>query len=101
MSSKKSPPCENHTVDILVVGAGLAGLHSAMQLSKKHPDASIIIAEAYNYTGGRVLTYKPKVAFGMPKAKDIQWEMGAGRIHRSHHKTLSYIAKYGLTTLIV
>lgn len=107
MSHKtKHPPCENHTVDILVIGAGLAGLHSASQLSKKHPHAKILVAEAYNYTGGRVLTYRPKVALGRPKValgrpkkNSIQWEMGAGRIHTSHHKTLSYIEKYKLTTL--
>lgn len=99
--NEKSAPCEkNHTVDILVIGAGLAGLHSALQLSKKHPKAQIVVAEAYNYTGGRVLTYKPKATFGRPKGKQgIQWEMGAGRIHHSHTKTLSYISKYHLTTI--
>lgn len=105
MSSKKLetkyPLCENRTVDVLIVGAGLAGLHSALQLSKKHPHAKILVAEAYNYTGGRVLTYEPKAGLGKSKAlpKSIQWEMGAGRIHQSHHKILSYISKYHLTTL--
>lgn len=89
----KHPPCEDHKVDILIVGAGLAGLHSALQLSERFPKAKICIAEAYNYTGGRVLTYSPK---GFP---GIQWEMGAGRIHRSHHRILSYCSDYGLTIL--
>ncbi len=79
--------------DILIVGAGLAGLHSALRLSKAFPKKSIAIAEAYNYIGGRVVTYKPK------DYKGIQWENGAGRIHTSHKMILKYVEEYGLTTI--
>ncbi len=79
--------------DILIVGAGLAGLHSALRLSKKNPKAKIAIAEAYHYIGGRVVSYRPK------GFKGIQWENGAGRIHSSHTLLLHYIKKYGLTLI--
>jgi hypothetical protein len=78
--------------DILIVGAGLAGLHSALRLSKAFPHKSIAIAEAYNYIGGRVVTYKVK-------EKGVQWENGAGRIHNSHKMVLKYVEEYGLTTI--
>lgn len=79
--------------DILIVGGGLAGLHCALRLSKEQPTARIVIAEAYSYIGGRVYTYKPKGFHG------IQWEMGAGRIHGSHKRVLSYCKDFGLTLI--
>jgi glycine/D-amino acid oxidase-like deaminating enzyme len=77
--------------DYLIVGAGLAGLHCALNLKKKYASATIAVAEAYNYFGGRVVSYTPKGFRG------ISWENGAGRIHNSHKMVLSYIQKYGLT----
>ena len=79
--------------DILIVGAGLAGLHSALRLSKQNPKAKIAIAELYNYIGGRVVSYQPK------GFKGISWENGAGRIHSSHTLLLHYIKKYKLTLI--
>lgn len=81
--------------DILIVGAGLAGLHSALRLSKAFPKKTIAIAEAYNYIGGRVVSYKVKDK----RFKGIQWENGAGRIHTSHKVILKYVEDYGLTTI--
>lgn len=78
---------------ILIVGAGLAGLHCALRLTDKYPNISIAIAEEYNYIGGRIFTYKPK---GFP---DIQWESGAGRIHYSHKLVTKYVEQYKLTKI--
>jgi monoamine oxidase len=79
--------------DILIIGAGLAGLHCAMRLSEKFPHKHIAIAEAYNYLGGRAFTYTP------PENKKIHWEAGAGRINTEHNLMNSYIEKYGLTKI--
>jgi hypothetical protein len=75
--------------DILIIGAGLAGLHCALCLSK--PGLKIAIAEAYNYVGGRVVSYNP------PDFPSVHWENGAGRIHSSHTMVKEYIQHYGLT----
>jgi hypothetical protein len=88
----KSDP--NVTTDILIVGAGLAGLHCALRLSHAYPRLRITIAEAYNYTGGRVVTYHPK---GL--GRGIHWENGAGRIHSSHRLVSAYVKSYGLTSI--
>ena len=76
--------------DVIIVGAGLAGLHCAMRISENNPNLSIAIAEAYGYVGGRATTYSPE------GYKNIQWEAGAGRIHASHKMILKYVERYGL-----
>ncbi len=81
--------------DILIVGAGLAGLHCALRLKKAHPKLRITIAEAYTYIGGRVVSYHPP----SPLGRGIQWENGAGRIHQSHRLVKSYVKRYGLTPI--
>lgn len=84
----------DYDYDYLIVGAGLAGLHTALRLAKRYPRASIAIAEAYHYIGGRVVTYEPHVR----GRSGLHWENGAGRIHTSHKRVISLVKKYGLTT---
>lgn len=74
--------------DILIIGAGLAGLHCALRLQK--PGLRIAIAEAYHYVGGRVVSYNP------PDFPNVRWENGAGRIHSSHTMVKKYIDDYKL-----
>lgn len=83
--------------DYLIVGAGLAGLHLALRLSRAYPKASIAIAEAYGYVGGRVVTWHPGKKTPQQVPRNIHWENGAGRIHSSHKKVLEYVKKYDLT----
>ena len=81
--------------DYIIVGAGLAGLHTGIEILKKHRGTSVIILERYGYNGGRVVTYKHKIAGG----GKIQWENGAGRIHKEKHPlVMNYIRRYKLTT---
>jgi protoporphyrinogen oxidase len=75
--------------DYIIVGAGIAGLHCALRISKAFPKAKIAIAEMYNYTGGRIFTFHGA----------SQWEAGAGRIHGSHTMIMKYLKDYGLTTI--
>jgi monoamine oxidase len=42
--------------DYVILGAGLAGASASYFLRQKHPDASILILEARDRTGGRLLT---------------------------------------------
>lgn len=72
---------------ILIVGGGISGLYAGIELLKK--GYAVTILEKYPYIGGRCKTYKnPDI--------DVQWEIGAGRIHSSHHNLLSLIKKYKL-----
>lgn len=81
----------SYDYDILIVGAGIAGLRCALTLKQKHPQKRIAIAEKYTYVGGRIYTYHPKEFPG------IHWESGAGRIHGSHTKTLALLKRHKLT----
>lgn len=78
--------------DVIIVGAGIAGLRVGLQLLTYK--VSCCILERYNYTGGRVVTFRTK----LPKVGEVQWENGAGRISTSHHKVLALLKRYHLTT---
>ena len=78
--------------DVIIVGAGIAGLRVGLQLLKYK--VSCCILEKYNYTGGRVVTFRAK----LPKVGAVQWENGAGRISSSHKKVLDLLKRYDLTT---
>ena len=75
------------TFDIVIVGAGLAGLYCGIQLAKK--GKSVCILEKYNYIGGRVVTYHKG---------ELSWENGAGRISDSHTMVHSLLSQYRLKT---
>ena len=78
--------------DICIIGAGMAGLYCALELSKLTPRPKICILEKYKYIGGRTYTYRDKET-------GLQWEAGAGRIHYSHHHVTKLIDHYGLTKI--
>jgi hypothetical protein len=73
--------------DIVIVGAGLAGLYCGIELAKK--GKSVCILEKHDYLGGRVLTYHEG---------QYSWEIGAGRISDSHTMVHSLVSHYGLKT---
>ncbi len=85
--------------DILILGAGIAGLYCGIQLLHKRPSLKVVILEKYNYTGGRVVTYKKKIEDLKGNCSTVQWENGAGRIHKTHTKVLNLIKKYKLHTI--
>lgn len=80
----------DYDCDILIVGAGLAGLYCAREILKHNPNKSVIVCEKYKKVGGRAVTFH----------KDgHQWEIGAGRISDSHTMVLGLIKEYGLHTV--
>ena len=79
--------------DIIVVGAGAAGLRASLECKKINPKLNILILEKYGAAGGRMETIKTKVG-----TKSIQYEAGAGRIHSSHTKLLGLVKHYNLHT---
>lgn len=74
--------------DTIIIGAGIAGLTVALAAIKKDPKSRVLVLEAYDYVGGRIVTYH--------KAP-YQWEIGAGRIATTHTKVRALMKRYDLT----
>jgi len=74
---------------VIIVGGGVAGLHTGIEVAKKGFQCCII--DEYK-CGGRIQTYHNE-------KEGVQWENGAGRISTKHKYTLAYLKRYGLTTI--
>lgn len=81
--------------DIIIIGAGISGLYSGIQLLKKYPHYNIIILEKYNYIGGRVISYSKDIS----NVGTVSWENGAGRIHESHRIVQGLLKQYAIDTV--
>ena len=85
--------------DILILGAGIAGLRCGIEILKKRPSLTIVILEKYNYTGGRVVTYHKKIEDIQGNCSSVQWENGAGRVSLHHRKILQLFKQYKIATI--
>lgn len=83
--------------DIIIIGAGIAGLRCGIELLHKRPNATIVILEKYKYLGGRVVTYHTTLEDMEGRCAKLQWEQGAGRINQKHTKVLALAKAYNLT----
>jgi len=79
--------------DMIIIGAGVAGLRVALEAKKINKKLKILILEKYDIAGGRMQTIHTKVG-----KNNIQYESGAGRINASHKKLLALIKDYDLST---
>jgi hypothetical protein len=83
---------DNH-YDLIIVGAGAAGLRVGIEALKAKPQMHCCILEKYGYVGGRIVTFRKDI----PKVGPVQWENGAGRISTTHKKVLNLLDQYNLT----
>ena len=74
---------------VIIIGAGLAGLSAAYELTQAGHDVTVL--EARTRPGGRVLTLRD------PFAEGLYAEAGATRIPNHHDFTLKYVEFFGLT----
>jgi monoamine oxidase len=74
---------------VIVIGAGLAGLSAAYELTRAGHDVTVL--EAQTRPGGRVLTLRD------PFPDGLYAEAGATRIPNHHQFTLKYVELFGLT----
>ena len=75
----------------IIIGGGLAGLSIAEFLAKKSGNSTVLVLEQYKAWGGRVVTYRDK-------SKNIQYEIGAGRIFHEHKRVGDLVKRFGLHT---
>ena len=74
---------------VVIVGAGLAGLTAAYELTQAGHDVTVL--EAQGRSGGRVRTLRDPLADG------LYAELGAARIPDNHEWTLKYVKLFGLS----
>jgi monoamine oxidase len=74
---------------VIVVGAGLAGLSAAYELTRAGHE--VIVLEAQMRAGGRVLTWRE------PFTDGLYDDVGAARIPDNHDWTLKYVRHFGLS----
>src|SRR5829696_724517 len=73
---------------VLILGAGMAGLVAAYELSKLGHDVTVL--EARTRPGGRVHTLRE------PFSDGLYAEAGAARIPANHDLTLKYVKEFAL-----
>lgn len=84
-------------VDLLIVGAGVAGLELAHQVNSKWKgNKSILLVDQADYVGGRVRTVTDTY-----KNKKISFEAGAARFNKHHKSLISVIKRCGLSDKII
>ena len=68
--------------DIIIVGAGMTGLHTAAELERLSPQAKVLVLEASSKPGGRIRTQRIEGADGRQHPADL----GAHYIARRHER---------------
>jgi monoamine oxidase len=95
--------------DVLIVGAGIAGLYTAREILKRSPTTRVLVIEKYPVVGGRVLTFHGQLGKkkGSPiceqsehrdacQLRSVVWEAGAGRLHYSQKRVHALLKEYKL-----
>ncbi|TBY57231.1 FAD-dependent oxidoreductase [Rhizobium leguminosarum bv. viciae] len=72
--------------DVVVIGAGAAGIAAARRLQAIRPDLSILLLEAGDRLGGRAWTAS------LPEAADIGLDLGCGWLHGARTNAWTAIA---------
>jgi hypothetical protein len=85
--------------DVLIAGAGAAGLAAARTLLDAQPSLKVVVIEARDRLGGRACTTWSggRTSLVAPERRDrTPWELGAEFIHGSDVVTWRYLRRYGL-----
>ena len=85
-------PANGASVDIAVIGGGVAGTLAAYRLATRYPSKSIALFESRTRIGGRLWSVP------VPPVTNEVAELGGMRIPLLHHETIELVDELGLTT---
>ncbi|XP_038066143.1 probable flavin-containing monoamine oxidase A isoform X2 [Patiria miniata] len=77
--------------DVIVIGAGVAGLTTAYRLRQEKPDCRVLVLEAKDRVGGRTLSTEMQGAHG----KDV-WDLGGQWLGSTQHHLHWLMEELGL-----
>mmetsp|Transcript_45681 Transcript_45681/g.114971 ORF Transcript_45681/g.114971 Transcript_45681/m.114971 type:complete len:490 (+) Transcript_45681:218-1687(+) len=77
---------EMRSVDVVIIGSGMAGLSAAHRLQKDHPGTAVLVLEALDTVGGRTKT--------MPVGSDLV-SVGGTWLFPADHNALGLAAELG------
>lgn len=83
--------------DYIILGGGIAGLHTIYKLSKLYPNKTMLLLEKTNRFGGRV----ESVQLHPTNDPGYIIEAGAGRFSQHHPNLQALIKEFGLASKIV
>lgn len=91
------PPAKGITEPVAIIGAGVAGLRTAMML--KELGIPYVVLEASERFGGRVFTYHFKKEEGEPASAQNYFDVGAMRFpdNAANSRTFELFAELGIT----
>ena len=85
-------PVEGQSIDIVIIGAGVAGTLAAHRLAARYPTKSIAVFESRSRIGGRLWSVP------VPPVENEVAELGGMRTPFQHRATLDLIEELGLST---
>ncbi len=85
-------PAEGQSIDIVIIGAGVAGTLAAYRLAARYPTKSIAVFESRSRIGGRLWSVP------VPPVENELAELGGMRTPFQHRATLDLIEELGLST---
>ena len=85
-----------NSYEIIIVGAGIAGLYCNYKLQKKYKKKNIVIIEASENSGGRIKSVNHEFTYGKNTI-----EAGANRISSNHKSALKLINELHLQKYLV
>jgi monoamine oxidase len=94
MAPRAASPAVGADYDVVIVGAGIAGMTAARLLGRAGPGLKVLVLEAQNRVGGRLHTLRQDLE-GFPPGGI---EAGAQVIHGSKAATWELIEEFGLQT---
>lgn len=91
-TATESTEAETETADVVIVGAGIAGLNAAMEFKNNYPDLKVVLLEQQGFVGGSAL-YSEGFVLGYADDKGTLSDIS--EVKKLFHTSSEIIEEYG------